>query len=115
MGKRIAANASVSLPDNPVWIEFPRSDGNSSSWPKNTSLVYAPDGSVNWMKEVGIDEGIALKWRKAVGHAIALDAGLPGVFHFFSRLSTFSERLAHYSGSGFTQRLACQLQDVHSL
>ncbi|KAH9940842.1 uncharacterized protein BXZ73DRAFT_98674 [Epithele typhae] len=64
------------LPDNPTWIEFPRSDGDPSLLPKNTAKVVDRDGSVNFMRPVPLDESLALMWRINVGREVANRMGL---------------------------------------
>ncbi|KAH9852646.1 hypothetical protein C2E23DRAFT_824673 [Lenzites betulinus] len=65
------------LPENPEWIEFPRSDGNYALLPKNTEQVVDGDGHVNYMRPVGLEESQAILWRVAVGSQLAVRMGLP--------------------------------------
>ncbi|KAI9064803.1 hypothetical protein FKP32DRAFT_1757175 [Trametes sanguinea] len=68
---------SHTLPDNPSWLEFPRSDGDPSALPKNTKQVVDSDGQVNFMRPVPLDESLAIGWRVSVGAALATRMGLP--------------------------------------
>lgn len=72
------------LPDNPHWIEFPRSDGDKNQWPKNTQKIVDGDGQVNYMRPVGVDEDAAVHWRIAVGAAVAKALDMPGIRVLFS-------------------------------
>ncbi|KAI0825812.1 hypothetical protein BC629DRAFT_1450686 [Irpex lacteus] len=72
--RRIGNNHT--LPPNPEWVDFPRSDGDQETWPKTTSRVVV-DGEVNFFRPVGLDESLSIMWRKAVGPKIAAVMGLP--------------------------------------
>ncbi|KAL1944984.1 hypothetical protein VTO73DRAFT_2604 [Trametes versicolor] len=75
MSRRLAG--SHTLPENPEWLEFEQSDGNSSNLPKNTKQVVDGEGQVNFMRPVPLDEGLAIGWRVAVGAQLAIRMGLP--------------------------------------
>ena len=66
------------LPENPSWIEFPRSDGDSAILPRNTTEVVDSEGQVNFMRPVGLDESLSIMWRVAVGSQLAIRMQLPG-------------------------------------
>lgn len=59
------------LPPNPTFLDFPRSDGNTSNWPLNTTYQVDNEGHVNYMREVALDEPLSIKWRVDVGAALA--------------------------------------------
>ena len=63
---------NYALPDNPVFVDFPSSDGNPSLWPKTTTKVVDSDGHVNFMDPVPLDHSISIKWRVQVGDAVGL-------------------------------------------
>ena len=65
------------LPPNPTWVEFPRTDGDSSKWPPNQTKIVESDGTVNWMRPVDIDESLCVKWRTEIGPRVAAVLGLP--------------------------------------
>ena len=65
------------IPANAAWIEFERSDGNPKQWPKNTSQEVDSEGHVNFMRPVGLDESVAVLWRKTVGKFVAQKMGKP--------------------------------------
>lgn len=67
MSRRVAAHK---LPDNPTWIEFPRSDGNSRSWPTNTKKVVT-GGEVNYMRPASLEDSVSIHWRVSVGDSVA--------------------------------------------
>ncbi|KAI8996440.1 hypothetical protein BD414DRAFT_477969 [Trametes punicea] len=75
MSRRYAG--SHTLPENPTWVEFPRSDGDPSVLPKNTKQVVDSEGQVNFMRPVPLDESLAVGWRVAVGAQLAIRMGLP--------------------------------------
>ncbi|KAJ7180727.1 hypothetical protein C8R46DRAFT_885527 [Mycena filopes] len=66
------------LPNNPAYIDFPRSDGDSTLWPTNTTRQIDDEGCVNFMHPVGLDEPLSVKWRVGVGDAICVSLKLPG-------------------------------------
>jgi hypothetical protein len=65
------------IPPNPTWVEIPRSDGDASRWPTNTTKIVDGDGQINWMRPADIDEGLCIKWRIELGPRIAAILGLP--------------------------------------
>ncbi|KAI0075301.1 hypothetical protein K474DRAFT_1664349 [Panus rudis PR-1116 ss-1] len=73
--RRIATTHT--LPPNPHWLEFPRSDGSKKQWPTNTQKIVDPQGHVNFMRPVGIDESLCIHWRRQAGIAVAKAMGLP--------------------------------------
>ena len=80
--RNATGNPNLKIPANPVYIDFPRTDGDPRTWPTNTQYVEDNEGQINWMKELEWDHPIALKWRMIVGKALAVDMGrertLPG-------------------------------------
>jgi hypothetical protein len=62
--------SSHALPADPTFIDFPRSDGDPSQWPSNTAPRVDTEGHVNYMREVALDEPLAIKWRTDVGAAL---------------------------------------------
>ncbi|EPQ56326.1 hypothetical protein GLOTRDRAFT_138088 [Gloeophyllum trabeum ATCC 11539] len=65
------------LPANPAWIEIPRSDGDSSQWPTNTTRVVDHEGHVNFMRPCALDESASIGWRRNIGTNLAKRLGLP--------------------------------------
>ncbi|TFK63002.1 hypothetical protein BDN72DRAFT_827027 [Pluteus cervinus] len=65
------------LPANPTYVEFPRTDGNQALWPTHTTKIVDSDGQVNFMLHLGLDSPISIKWRVQVGKAVALDMNMP--------------------------------------
>ncbi|KAF5350260.1 hypothetical protein D9758_007792 [Tetrapyrgos nigripes] len=59
------------LPANPIFVSFERSDGDSSTWPRNTEKIVDHEGHVNYMNPVSIEMGMGIKWRVQVGEALA--------------------------------------------
>ncbi|TFY52003.1 hypothetical protein EVJ58_g10258 [Rhodofomes roseus] len=69
--------AKTSLPDDPEWITFPRSDGDAKLLPKNTERIVDSSGQVNFMRPVGLDESAAINWRVGVGSQVAIKLDYP--------------------------------------
>jgi hypothetical protein len=68
------------LPDNPDWVEFPRSDGDSSSWPRNTTYIVDDEDQINFMRPIPLDErGPSTKWRIDIAAALAVALKWPGI------------------------------------
>jgi hypothetical protein len=79
MSSRRIADKGVTLPDNPHFLEFERSDGDSRTWPANTTQTVDGDGHVNFMQYVEIEAVSAIKWRLGAGKGAATALELPGV------------------------------------
>ncbi len=75
MSRRHPGNHTI--PDNPHWIEFPRTDGSTAHLPKNTTKIVDSEGQVNYMRPVAMDESLAIMWRVAVGTAMAARMNMP--------------------------------------
>jgi hypothetical protein len=78
----IMSNRSFSskhtLPPNPAWIEFERSDGDQNLWPQNTTKSVDREGHVNYMRVAPLDDPLCIKWRVESGKALANLMELPG-------------------------------------
>ncbi|KAK0214792.1 hypothetical protein IW262DRAFT_1277891 [Armillaria fumosa] len=59
------------LPANPTYRTIEFSDGNPSLWPRNTTEIVDQDGHVNFMQPIDLDIPIAIRWRVALGAAVA--------------------------------------------
>jgi hypothetical protein len=69
------------LPDNPVWIDFTRLDGNPRFWPTTTEPAIDEAGEVNWMRIVPLDKiGRSISWRRKIAMELAPRMGLPCTF-----------------------------------
>jgi len=68
------------IPQNPTFIDFPRSDGDPSNWPSNTTYRVDNEGHVNFMREVALDEPLSIKWRIDVGAALAVKMNMDRVY-----------------------------------
>ena len=80
------------LPDDPTWIEFPRSDGDPRELPKNTTKVVT-EGQVNFMRPVDMDESLSVMWRVVVGKELASRMNLPGKYSVhLLRIQVLSDR-----------------------
>ncbi|KAF9048302.1 hypothetical protein BDZ89DRAFT_1057876 [Hymenopellis radicata] len=69
------------LPTDPIFREINNSDGNSSTWPTNTTeQIFNVDGEpqVNWMQRLDLDSPGAIKWRCVLGKGLAAKYGWPG-------------------------------------
>ncbi|OSX63971.1 hypothetical protein POSPLADRAFT_1045115 [Postia placenta MAD-698-R-SB12] len=66
------------LPENPSWIEFPRTDGDISMLPRNTQRIVDNEGNVNFMRPVDDNESTAISWRVGVAAQIAKKLAYPG-------------------------------------
>lgn len=78
MSARRVADSGFSLPPNPSYIDFPRTDGSPSTWPPNTTRVVDHEGHVNFYQHVDLDHHQNKKWRASVGDAVSLGLKMPG-------------------------------------
>lgn len=69
--------SSHAIPPNPTFIDFPRSDGDPSNWPTNTTPHIDSEGHVNFMRQASLDESLSIKWRVEVGAALASKLNMP--------------------------------------
>ncbi|KII85918.1 hypothetical protein PLICRDRAFT_165479 [Plicaturopsis crispa FD-325 SS-3] len=77
MSKR-GVSSNYALPPNPVYLDFPRSDGSAEHADAvNTNPVVDENGEVNFYREVGLDESANIKWRHIIGAAVALELHKP--------------------------------------
>lgn len=76
--KRTVGQGPFSLPENVSYIDFPRSDGDPDTWPKNTTRNEDNDGAVNYFEYVDLDQAPNRKWRTSVGDAVSLKLKMPG-------------------------------------
>lgn len=65
------------LPPNPEFLDFERTDGDAKQWPTNTKEVVDADGNVNYMKPIGPDDGQSIHWRCQIAMKIAERLGRP--------------------------------------
>ncbi|KAJ7170508.1 hypothetical protein C8R43DRAFT_982000 [Mycena crocata] len=93
------------LPDNPAFIDFTRSDGDSTLWPQNTTRVIDEEGCVNFMQPLGLDEPLSVKWRVGVGDAISVALKLPpGQPHVLRGFPSGYRMFDHHKGKSETPR-----------
>jgi hypothetical protein len=65
------------LPPNPEYLDFPRTDGDAKQWPTNTKEVVDAEGNVNYMKPLGTDDGSSVHWRSQIAMKVAERLGKP--------------------------------------
>lgn len=65
------------LPPNPVYLEFAKSDGDAKLLPANTREVVDADGQVNYMKFLALDDSANIHWRCQVAMKVAERIGKP--------------------------------------
>ena len=65
------------LPTNPVYLEFQRTDGDAKQLPTNTREVVDNDGQVNYMKPLGPEDSSNIHWRCQVAIKVAEKLGKP--------------------------------------
>ncbi|KAH9995401.1 hypothetical protein BJV74DRAFT_795239 [Russula compacta] len=67
------------LPNNPEFLDFERTDGDAKQWPTNTKEVVDKDRQVNYMKPLGPDDGSDIHWRCQVAMKVAERLGKPSL------------------------------------
>jgi len=65
------------LPPNPEFLDFERTDGDPKKWPTNTKQVVDTDGNVNYMKPLGPDDSSDIHWRCQIATKVAERLGKP--------------------------------------
>lgn len=65
------------LPPNPEFLDFDRTDGDAKQWPTNTKEVVDADGNVNYMKPLGPDDSSDIHWRCQIAMKVAERQGKP--------------------------------------
>lgn len=83
--RRVAADTKFEEPTNSTYIDFPRSDGNSSTWPINTTRNVDSEGQVNFFDYLPLSHSQSVRWRMLVASAIAIDLQMAGAFSSASR------------------------------
>ena len=78
------------MPDNPHWLEFPRTDGDIAQWPTKTKKVVDSAGRVNFMRPVDLDEDASVDCRVQVGAAVAKAIGKPGIYSTTDTVLSFT-------------------------
>jgi hypothetical protein len=79
MGRRLRQDT---MPENPTWIEFNRSDGHSDHWPTTTKPKLDDDqvGYINYYRLVPVNDsepGRGIKWRRSIATSLAQSMKLP--------------------------------------
>jgi hypothetical protein len=76
---------TLSIPENPHWLDFERSDGDPSTWPSGsrTERVVDSDGHVNFLRLVDPDELHGIRWRLELASVLAHQMNLPGKYMSF--------------------------------
>jgi len=72
------AAETFSLPPNPTYLDFPRSDGNASTWPPQTTRILDHDGHVNYYEVISPEHAQHIRWRVNVAIAVARQLDMPG-------------------------------------
>ncbi|KAJ3502558.1 hypothetical protein NLJ89_g8832 [Agrocybe chaxingu] len=76
MSRRVAADG-YSLPANPHYLDFPRTDGSKTTWPSVITREVDAEGHVNYYECLGEDHSQHIRWRTMVGDAVAKKLGMP--------------------------------------
>ncbi len=99
------------LPANPTYRTIDYSDGREELWPRNTTEIVDQDGHVNFMEPIELDIPIAIRWRVALGAAVANAMNWPGnISYIYVRHAIINHR---NSGSFLRfARLASRLSHV---
>ncbi|KAH8093278.1 hypothetical protein BXZ70DRAFT_1010503 [Cristinia sonorae] len=78
MAVRQVSKNSVHIPDDAIFLEFPRSDGAKSNWPSNTNRVVDGSGAVNYMSPQTSEGAPSPIWRRGAGMHVALNLKMEG-------------------------------------
>jgi hypothetical protein len=80
--RRVATDTKFEEPADATYIDFPRGDGNPTTWPTNTTRTVDGEGQVNFFDFVPLSHTQSVRWRTVVASAIAIDLQMAGVFFF---------------------------------
>lgn len=78
--RRVALESKFEEPTHPIYIDFPRSDGASATWPTNTTRVVDSEGQVNFYDHLPLSSGQSIRWRMVAASAIANELQMAGRF-----------------------------------
>jgi hypothetical protein len=107
-------SSSHAIPANPTFIDFPRSDGDSSKWPTNTTPHIDSEGHVNFMRQAALDESLSIKWRVEVGAALASKLNMAREYSFLISWTIDHSSHSFNRGQLCFARMAYGLSDVRS-
>lgn len=99
------------IPQNPLFVAFPKTDGDKARWPRNTMEVVGNDGQVNYMVPHEEDSSLAIKYRVEVAIALKNYYKWTGelLWDFFLQI------LEHCRGGKLRSRIVAQgLQDFRA-
>ncbi|KAF8269802.1 hypothetical protein EI94DRAFT_1724363 [Lactarius quietus] len=93
------------LPANPVYLEFGKSDGDTKQLPANTKEVVDADGQVNYMKLLTLDDSSNIHWRTQIAMKVAERMGKPAGSSYVLRSWPEGYNLyCHYKGKQSSPR-----------
>ena len=110
MSARRVSEKPFVIPSNAHFLDFERSDGDSSRWPSDITQIIDGEGQVNFMKPVGLDETPAVKWRLGVAQGLAIALKLPGIALISVPTKVSSRRGAARGTDLCTQKLARRIR-----
>ena len=82
---RVAADTRLEEPANPTYIDFPRSDGNPTTWPTNTTRIVDSEDQINFFDYVPLTHSQSVRWRMVVASAIAIELQMAGASSSIAR------------------------------
>ncbi|KAI0272510.1 hypothetical protein BC834DRAFT_948875 [Gloeopeniophorella convolvens] len=65
------------LPANPQYLDFERTDGDAGLLPTNTKEIVDKDGQVNYMKPLALEDSPNIHWRRQIATKVAERMGKP--------------------------------------
>ncbi|KAI0289449.1 hypothetical protein BC826DRAFT_914503 [Russula brevipes] len=93
------------LPPDPEFLDFERTDGDAKQWPTNTNEVVDNGGEVNYMKPLGSDDSSDIHWRCHVAMKVAERLGRLSGKNYVLRSWPEGYRLhCHYKGKRSSPR-----------
>jgi len=78
MAPRRSIAAEFRFPTNPIYTNFPRTDGHEGRWPKNMREIVE-NGEVNYHRALDANEPGHQRWRTVIGQALQKHFGWPGM------------------------------------
>lgn len=86
------------LPADVEWVTILTTDGDSQRLPTNTTPNPDAEGHVNYMQPLGLDNPFAVKWRLAIGKALAEMHKYPNYSTYYLKIQKDVYMLRFYRG-----------------
>lgn len=114
--RRVISDTKLEEPANPTYIDFPRGDGNTSTWPTNTTRIVDSEGQVNFFDPLSHSHSQSVRWRMIVASAIANDFKMAGTSSSATwlRVVELESRIVFRGAIIYFERFSCRISSFRS-